>query len=219
LICTAWASSGSGRAATVQALVWMHALYPVAARFELELAVGAVAHDTHHHLLVAADLACAFAHDLAAPALALGVAGVQAQQVAREKGRFVTASAGPDFQEHVAHVVGVAWKQQLLQCVFEGGQLRLDGRDLLTRHVRHLRVGGHLLRAREVGLALAITRIQAGDLTHFGMLARERAQAFEVLSDLGLLQEEIEFLQAYRIAFELLAEKGLHGGSGQGAGR
>jgi hypothetical protein len=31
------------------------------------------------------------------------------------------------------------------------------------------------------------------------------------LRDIGLLQEEVEFLKADRVAFQLLAEKGFHG--------
>jgi hypothetical protein len=108
-----------------------HALHAVAARLELQLAVAAVADHADHHFLEAADFARAFAHQLAAPALALGVARVHAQQVAGEQGRLVAAGAGPDFQERVAHVIRVLGQQQLLQFVFQPGQLGLDGRDLL----------------------------------------------------------------------------------------
>ena len=45
-----------------------HALHAVAAGFEAQLAEDLVADDAHHHFLVAAELALAFAHDLAAPA-------------------------------------------------------------------------------------------------------------------------------------------------------
>src|SRR6185369_16856464 len=66
LICTAWASSGSGNAATVQAL---HAIDTL---FELVLAVAAFAHHADHLFLEAALVPQALAHHLRAPVLELG---------------------------------------------------------------------------------------------------------------------------------------------------
>jgi hypothetical protein len=43
------------------------------------------------------------------------------------------------------------------------------------------------------------------------VLARKSAIALHVLRDVGLLQEEVEFLKADRVAFQLLAKKGFHG--------
>ena len=91
------------------------------------------------------------------------------------------------------------------------GQLGLERGDLLARHLGHLGVFQHLARLRQVALALQEALEQAGHLAHLGVLARERAVALHVLHHLGLLQEEVQFLQADRVAFELLAEKGFHG--------
>jgi len=48
-----------------------------------------------------------------------------------------------------------------------------------------------------------------------GVLAGEGAEALHVLHHVGLLQEEVQLLQADRIALELLAEKGLQGEVGR----
>jgi hypothetical protein len=65
--------------------------------------------------LIAAQLGIAGRDDLDAPALALGVAGVHAQQVAGKQRRLVAAGAGADLEEDVALVVGVAGQQGGLQ--------------------------------------------------------------------------------------------------------
>ena len=70
-----------------------------------------VALDAQHHLLVPAELRGRFAHDLHAPALALGIAGAQARQIAREQGGLVAAGARADFHEGIARIVRVARQQ------------------------------------------------------------------------------------------------------------
>jgi hypothetical protein len=54
----------------------------------------------------------------------------------------------------VARVVGIARQQQALQLGVELGQLGLGAGDFVLRHVRHVRVGQHLARGGQVGLAL-----------------------------------------------------------------
>jgi hypothetical protein len=73
--------AGAGVDATL-ALGGRHALYAVTTGFEAQLAVGAGALDAQHDLLVAAELGCAFAHDLGAQAGAFTPAQVHARQVA-----------------------------------------------------------------------------------------------------------------------------------------
>src|SRR5437899_10211307 len=79
-----------------------HALHAMTTRLELELPVDAVTDQPDHHVLVAAHFARTLADELGAPALALRIAGVHAQQVAREQGRFVPAGPGSNFQKGVA---------------------------------------------------------------------------------------------------------------------
>ena len=93
-----------------------HALHAVAAGFELELAVDAVALDR------GTPLPCSRRGRLRSrdiisvrQPLALGVAQVHARQVAGEQRRFVAAGAGADLEEDVALVVGVARQQRGLQ--------------------------------------------------------------------------------------------------------
>jgi hypothetical protein len=89
-----------------------HALHAVRAGLELETCVGAAAHHAADDLLVAAVLARALAHHLDLPALALGVARVHAEQVAREDRGLVAAGAGTDLEEQVRFVVGVLRDQE-----------------------------------------------------------------------------------------------------------
>ncbi len=197
-----------------------HALHAVASGFELERAVhtatgGArpgLALDAQHHFLVAADFALVGTHDLNLPAHGGGVARVHARQVAREQGGFVAARAGADFDEGVALVVGVFGQQQALQLVLQLHQFGLCGVDFLLRHLGHVGVFQHLPRAGQVGLTLLVAGVAARDLGDLGMLARNAAVLLHVRHDVFAREQEVEFLQALRVAFQLAAEKGFHQG-------
>ena len=191
-----------------------HALHAMAARLEAQVAENVVADDAHHHFLVAAEFALALAHDLAAPAGALAIARVHAQQVAREEGRFVAARARADFEKGVARVVRVFGQQQALQLFLELHQLGLGAGDFLACHLGHVGVVEHLLGAGDVGLALPVALIAAGDLGDFGMLARDGAVLRHVAHDVFAREQEVELAQALGVAFELVAQKGFHGGRG-----
>ncbi|MDT4871143.1 hypothetical protein FQZ97_1062600 [compost metagenome] len=91
-----------------------HALHAVATRFEAQLPVDTVPGDAQHHFLVAPQFARRFAHDLGLPALGVGVARIQARQIAREQGRLVATGARADFDKGVAFVVRVLGHQQQL---------------------------------------------------------------------------------------------------------
>ena len=130
-----------------------HALHAVAARFELELRIGACPDDARDHLLVAAELGGRCRHDLDLPAVALGVARVHPEEVAREERRLVAAGAGADLEEDVALVVRVLRQQHLLQVGGERGHLVPRDRPLLVCERAHRRVlrelvGGAPHRAR-----------------------------------------------------------------------
>src|SRR4029453_11327524 len=81
-----------------------HALHAVRAGLELQLRVDAAARDAAGHLAVAAVLAAAFGQEVDAPPLALGVARIHAEEVAREYCRLVAARGGADFEEDVGVV-------------------------------------------------------------------------------------------------------------------
>ncbi len=152
---------------------------------ELQLAVDAVADDADHHFLVAADVAGALATDLALPALPLGVAHVHAQQVAGEQRRFVAAGAGADFEEGVAHVVGVARQQQRV-CSCRPRALDLGGcrlRGFLDRGPSTRRRGsvlcqllGHLARFGQLAFAGLVALGQVDDVRSTSACSRVSAR-------------------------------------------
>src|SRR5437868_10098605 len=96
-----------------------HALHAVAAGFELELGVRAIADHAGDDFLVAADLAQALRDHLDLPAIALGEARVHAEEVAREERALVAAGAGADLEEEVALVVRVTRQEHALQLFLE----------------------------------------------------------------------------------------------------
>ena len=118
-----------------------HALHAVGARLKFHVAVNAVAGDEGDDFLVAAHAAFALAHKFHAPAQAFRVAAVHAEQVSGEQGGFVTASAGPDFQNDVLFIQGVAGQEQDFELFFQLGQAFLQGRAFLLGHKPHFRVG------------------------------------------------------------------------------
>ena len=116
-------SSASGMTTTVAVEVWIRprrlgrrdALDAMDAALELEAAVGAVAVDLDDRLLDAADAGLVEAQDLRREAVPLGVAQVHPEQLAGEQRGLLAAGAGPDLDDHVAVVVGVARQQQDLE--------------------------------------------------------------------------------------------------------
>ncbi|MDT4862782.1 hypothetical protein FQZ97_974540 [compost metagenome] len=115
----------------------------MAARLEAQPTVGTGAGHAQHHFLVAAEFAGRLAHGFNLPALALGVAGVQARQVAGKQRRFVAPCPRADFYEGVALVVRVFGQKQLLQLGVELGHVRLSAVDFLAGHVGHVGVREH----------------------------------------------------------------------------
>ncbi len=103
-------------------LGFRHPLHPVHPGFELEARIGAPADDAQDDLPVAAVFPLAGTDHLGLPALAGGVLGVHAQQVASEQGSLIATGAGPDLQEDVGLIAGVAGQQQQTQLLFQIGQ-------------------------------------------------------------------------------------------------
>ena len=97
-----------------------HALHAMRAGLELELRIGAPADDAADDFLVPAVLALALAEHFDLPALALGVARVHPEQVARENRRLVAAGAGADFEKDIRVVAAglsapAAWSARTLR--------------------------------------------------------------------------------------------------------
>ena len=69
-------------------------------------------------------------------------------------------------------------------------------------------------RIRQAGFPVPEPLIQRGYFADLGMLACQCAKALHVGHDVRLRQEEVQFLQSDRVAFELLAQKLFHRGSG-----
>ena len=157
-----------------------YALHAMAAGFEFEFGIGALADDLGDDLLVAAHFALAFRQDFDFPALPFGVAGIHAKQVAGEQGRLVAARAGADFQENIALVVGVFRQQQLLQVDFNLRQLFPGAVCLVLGKRLHLRVGEHFLSGFQVQFGLLEALVELDYRGDFGMFAGEAAIGFHV---------------------------------------
>ncbi len=184
----------------------------MAARFEFQARVGALADDAHDDFLVAADLAGIVRHDFHAPAVALGVAGVHAQQSAGEQRRFVAAGTGADLEEDVAFVVGVARQQRGLQVGFQPGDLRLAVGEFGFGELAHVGVGEQAARGVAVRLDLPVLPVQRDHRIEVGALARELAVAVHVAGDFRLRQQGVEFHQPLVGASELVGKRGFHPG-------
>ena len=82
------------------------------AALELEPAVRAVAGDLDDRLLDAADAGLVEREDLGRELVRIGVAEVHPQDLVGEQRGLLAARAGPDLEDDVAVVVGVARQQQ-----------------------------------------------------------------------------------------------------------
>jgi len=187
-----------------------NALHAVAARFELQPRIRAVADDAHDDFLVAADLAGVFRHDFHLPATALGVACVHAQEVAGEQRGLVAAGAGADFEENVALVVGVFRQERGLQRRFQVRDFRFAVGQLGLGQFAQFRIGEHFAGRFLVRFNLPILAIQRHHRGEIGMFAGELAVAVHVASDFRLRQQGVEFLQPLVGASELVRQRGFH---------
>ena len=113
-----------------------HPLHPVRAALVLEDRVGALALDREGHLLEAADLGAGLREHLGGEAALFGVTGEHLVEIAGEKRRLVTPGPGPDLDQDVLRVVGVALDHRQADLLFEC----LDSRRRLLGHLQQLRV-------------------------------------------------------------------------------
>ena len=140
-----------------------HALDAVYARLVFQRAVHVVARHLHHHLLVAAGGAFRCAVDLVAPALALHILGVHAQQVAGEEGCLVAARAAADLDDGVLFVLRILGDEQQFDLLLHAGNGRFEFGHLLAGHFAQvvvLLVGQNILGLPQVvdGRAVAVAR-------------------------------------------------------------
>ena len=87
-------------------------LYTMAARFELHPGKYRLTLESYNDLFVASELGFTRREQFAAPASALGIAQVHPEHVAGKKSRLITTRACPNFQQHIAMIVGIFWKHQ-----------------------------------------------------------------------------------------------------------
>ena len=189
------------------------------ARFELQPGIGAPALDARHDFLVAAVLAFAGGNNLHGPALALGVAGVHAEQVAGEQGGFVATGAGPHFQEQVGFVARILGHQQQGQLLVEHRQALLGGGNFLLGQFAQLGVGAHGLGGLQVALGLGVGGQSGGHRFELGVFLGQRAEARVVGQYAGVGQHAGHFLVALGQVFELTAKAWRHGSYRKGVRR
>ena len=127
-----------------------YALYAMAAGFELQPTINAVAADFGDHFFKAAVLAFVGAHDFHAPTARFRVTAVHTEQIAREQRRFIAAGTGANFNKRVTLVVRVFRQQQNLQLLLHLFTLLFRFAQLFLRHFAHFRVIEHHLRGFDI---------------------------------------------------------------------
>ena len=171
------------------------------------LAEHAIPFDAYHHFLVAAEFAGGFREQFDLPALALGVAGVHAQQVACEQGRFVATGARADFQISVARVLRVFGQQHALQLGLQRGDVALGLGNLFSGQGMHLvgrwQFGLHLAGRLQIAQALFVAGVALCHGSHIGMFTRELHELRHVGHDVFAREQKIQLGQTVGVAFEL----------------
>jgi hypothetical protein len=172
-------------------------LHPVHAAFVLEAGEDALARDARRDLLDAAELGLLPVDDLDLPALRLGVAGVHAQEVAREKRGLLAAGAGADLQHGGAGVGLVLRQERQLQRMFglgDGGlrrsisscaRSRISGSSSASASVSSACKRAPFGDAGHDGLELGIFLGDRGDGVGRGARAELRLEKLETLGDLA----------------------------------
>ncbi len=161
--------------------------------------------------------------DLDLPALALGIAGVHAEQIAGEDRRLVTAGTRAHFQEQVAVIARIARHQQQGQCFVQLLQALLRGDDFLVGQFAQVRVLAHRFGGGEIGLGAGFVGQRSSDRLQLRKLARERAETVVVTDHGRVGQQAFQFFAALGQRFQLTAQgrrhhSSLHRYARQGAG-
>ena len=134
-----------------------HPLDAVHAALVLEEGVRAVAADLEHELLEPARVAAGGRERLGLEPVLLGEAGQHLVQVAGEERGLVAAGPGPQLDDHVLVVGGIALDHGEPQILLDPGKRRSRLRELLLRERAHLgiAVGRELGRLVLLGRELA----------------------------------------------------------------
>ncbi len=165
-----------------------HALDPVHAALELEPAVRTVAGDLEDRLLDPADARLVEAHEVRPEAVLEGVARVHPQQLRREQRGLLAAGAGPDLDDDVAIVVGVARQERDTKVVEQRRLACLERRDLLARHRLQVVVGlrvAHVAGPDQLRADVLELAVGRDDRLEAGQLPSEALEGGRVRVDLG----------------------------------
>jgi hypothetical protein len=143
--------------------------------------------------LKAAEVGFAARNDLHLPALALGIAGVHAEQVAGEQRRLVAAGAGTDFEEQVALVVGVRGSRARCSSISSRAISALA--DACSACASSFISGSveHLAGTGKVGAGATVSMEQFHHRRDVGTLARQLAIAVHVARGLLAAEQAVDF--------------------------
>ena len=173
------------------------ALHPVAPGLEAEQAPGVVPGDAEGHLLVAAHLAGAAAHELDLEPGAVAEAAVHPEEIRREEGRLVAAGPRPDLDDHAPPLIRWVSDEGQLDLLVEGALLVVEARELLTGQGRQLLVRPF----PEDGLSLRPRAAHARQLREHPVgrlqrapLPQEPRQLLPVRRDLGVTEQAGDLL-------------------------
>ncbi len=156
--------------------------------------------------------------DLDLPALALGIAGVHAEQVAGKDRRFIAAGTRAHFQEQVAFVARVARYQQQRQLLLQFQQARLRGGDFLVGQLAQVGVGAHAFGGGQIGLGTCFIGQCSGNRFKLGEFARKVAETGVVGDHVGFGEQAFQFFAALGQRFQLTAQGRRHRVSRVGGG-
>ena len=200
-------------------LGFRHALHPMHARFVFQPRKDALTLHMRRHVADAAQIAFLQLEYLEPPALLFGMALVHPQQVGGEKGGFLAARAGADFQDGRPGVGGIAGQQGQAQRLFHFGDARLQLRNLVFGQGPHVGVSqqrlafGKVIQRAAVGndlghnrLEVAVFAAEGCNLGRGGACRKFCFEKLEALRDLG------EFIKRNHVA-----RFGPCVGAGQGA--
>ena len=173
-------SSASSRVDAPLRLGLGHALHAVSAALEAERAVGAVALHREEDFLVAVERRLVRAHHVDFPAARLAVAGVHAEEVAREQRRLVAARAGAHLEHGVASLQRIRRQQAGQHGALGVRLLGLQPLQLLLGHRTELGVFQQRLVAVDVVQQLEVARGGGLQLAQCRMLRHDGAVALRV---------------------------------------
>ena len=192
-----------------------HSLHAMRARLETQPRVGALADDAADHLAVAAVLARILGDEFDGPAVALGVARVHAQKVAREDRRLVAAGTRTDLEEDVALIVRVLRHEQFAQCGFVGGDCAFEAARFLIAESAQLgiRVGGELACRGELALEREVCAVARRERFEARVLHRQLAKLPRASGRVRVGEQPADLFGAFERAIEALADRVFHGGA------